>query len=330
MHALEFEDEQLQILDLGISGIEFGLLSDQQGFQRVYIRANRDRVSVSRAWLTASIWPICHSQRITAANIFMSFMFYTATAGTAVRAGLRQSMPSSSIASCARLNDTAPCSARGQMKRPRSRRFANRHRPSPSHHSTLMRSPRLPRKTKTCAGIRILFERGLRDGAQAGESAPQVGHRPAAIQIFVPAGSEIIRADTPTLNAESTNPRCPECTLAPSPFQFESSIFSPCLLWPSTLYAYTRGPFGDNSAFVRVLGFSPAPMRSSWPPPTTPACITCASDAPGSASRHALLGLTLHRLMCPAGAILRRSSFASSFVRAIASRPVLPRSPRTR
>src|ERR1051326_9350979 len=49
-------------------------------------------------------------------------MFYTATDGVLVRTGRRQSMPSSSMDSCARLNDTAPCSACGQMKRPRSRR----------------------------------------------------------------------------------------------------------------------------------------------------------------------------------------------------------------
>ncbi len=80
---------------------------------------------------------------------FREEMFYTATEGALVLTGLRQSMPSSSIDSCARLNDTAPSSAFGQTKRPRSKRFANRQSPSPSHQSTLMRSPRLPRKTKT-------------------------------------------------------------------------------------------------------------------------------------------------------------------------------------
>ena len=77
-------------------------------------------------------------------------MFYTAMLGAAVRTGLRQSMPSSSIDSWARLNETTPLSACGQTKRPRSRRLANSHKPSPSHHSTFTRSPRLPRKTNTC------------------------------------------------------------------------------------------------------------------------------------------------------------------------------------
>src|SRR5471030_1002189 len=36
------------------------------------------------------------------------------------------------------------------MKRPRSSRLANRHRPSPLHQSSLMRSPRRPRNTNTC------------------------------------------------------------------------------------------------------------------------------------------------------------------------------------
>jgi hypothetical protein len=56
--------------------------------------------------------------------------FYTAMAGAAVRIGRRQSIPSSSIESCARLNETTPLSACGHTKRPRSRRFANRHKAS--------------------------------------------------------------------------------------------------------------------------------------------------------------------------------------------------------
>ena len=54
---------------------------------------------------------------------FREEMFYTAMLGAAVRIGLRQSMPSSSIESCARLKQTTPLSACGQTKRPRSRRL---------------------------------------------------------------------------------------------------------------------------------------------------------------------------------------------------------------
>ena len=48
---------------------------------------------------------------------------HTAICGAALRTGRRQSIPSSSIASCAGVSDTTPLVARGQMKRPRSMRF---------------------------------------------------------------------------------------------------------------------------------------------------------------------------------------------------------------
>lgn len=71
---------------------------------------------------------------------------YTATRGRAistaeVRSGCRQSMPSSNIDNCARVSDTVPLSAFGHMNRPRSKRLAKRHNPSPSHHSSLIKSP---------------------------------------------------------------------------------------------------------------------------------------------------------------------------------------------
>ena len=114
-------------------------------------------------------------------------MFYTATEGALVRIGRRQSMPSSSIDSCARLNDTAPSSACGQMKRPRSRRLANRQSPSPSHHSSLTRSPRRPRKTKTWP------EYGSCSNTVCATALSPVKPRrrsvtPAAIQMCVPLG----------------------------------------------------------------------------------------------------------------------------------------------
>ena len=72
-----------------------------------------------------------------------------ASSGRQVRCGIRQSIPSSSIDNCARLSTATPSSARGQTNRPRSRRLANRHSPSPSHHNSLTRSPRRPRKQNT-------------------------------------------------------------------------------------------------------------------------------------------------------------------------------------
>jgi hypothetical protein len=54
---------------------------------------------------------------------------YPAASGCQVRCGIRQSMPSSSIASCAGVSDTLPSFAEGQTKRPRSKRFTNRQAP---------------------------------------------------------------------------------------------------------------------------------------------------------------------------------------------------------
>lgn len=76
--------------------------------------------------------------------------YHTAISGVHVRAGCRQSIPSSNIDSCARVSETVPDSAFGQTNFPRSKRFENRQSPSPSNHSNLMRSPRRPRKTNTC------------------------------------------------------------------------------------------------------------------------------------------------------------------------------------
>ena len=61
--------------------------------------------------LTASIGTLCHARKKRCKHFFTYMLFYTASAGVEVRNGLRQSMPSRSIESCARLNDTAPCSA---------------------------------------------------------------------------------------------------------------------------------------------------------------------------------------------------------------------------
>jgi len=48
---------------------------------------------------------------------------YTASCGSQVRSGRRQSMPSSSIDNCARVNETVPLVACGQMNRPLSKPF---------------------------------------------------------------------------------------------------------------------------------------------------------------------------------------------------------------
>src|SRR5258708_12362755 len=56
-------------------------------------------------------------------------------------------MPSSNIDNWALLRCTVPLVACGHTNRPRSRRLAYRFMPSPLHHSSFTRSPRLPRNT---------------------------------------------------------------------------------------------------------------------------------------------------------------------------------------
>ena len=56
-------------------------------------------------------------------------VIYPASSGRQLLIGARQSMPSSSIANCAADIDTVPVVAIGQMKRPFSKRLANKHRP---------------------------------------------------------------------------------------------------------------------------------------------------------------------------------------------------------
>ena len=90
--------------------------------------------------------------------------------------GLRQSMPSSSIDSCARVSETLPLSACGHTNRPRSSRFENRQSPSPSNHKQLDQIAAPATKSKHMAGERSLFERRLHQRAQPGEAAPHVGH----------------------------------------------------------------------------------------------------------------------------------------------------------
>src|SRR3546814_10021927 len=72
---------------------------------------------------------------------------YPASSGRQVRRGIRQSIPPTSIASCAGVTTTWPSAGDGHTNRPFSSRLENRQRPWPSHHSTLRGSPRRPRNT---------------------------------------------------------------------------------------------------------------------------------------------------------------------------------------
>lgn len=72
---------------------------------------------------------------------------HRARLGRSVRIGARQSIPSSSMESCAGVNRTTPSAVTGQMKRLRSSRLANRQKLCPSQYSTFRRSPRRQRTT---------------------------------------------------------------------------------------------------------------------------------------------------------------------------------------
>jgi hypothetical protein len=80
-------------------------------------------------------------------------------------------MPSNSIESCARVSDTVPLSTFGQTKRPRSRRFENRHETItiPPQHFDEIAAPAAEQKHVPAKGI--LFELALHDGTESGEAA---------------------------------------------------------------------------------------------------------------------------------------------------------------
>src|SRR5664279_2243314 len=147
LHAPQLGNQQLQMLDLALVREQLLMLREDQRLQSSLIQ----QIQVGKGCVGSSHTPsmpstlhrkhsashkkLCKSRRGT----------QIANCGSAVRTGRRQSMPSNSIDNCARVSETVPSVACGQMNRPRSRRLANRQSPSPSHHSTLIRSPRRPR-----------------------------------------------------------------------------------------------------------------------------------------------------------------------------------------
>src|SRR5262249_17630705 len=131
---------------------------------------------------------------------------YTDPCGSQVRSGGRQSMPSTNTDNCAGVRETVPLVACGHTKRPRSNRFANKHKPSPSYQRTLSRSPRRPRNTNTCP------ENGLCSSFVCTCALNPVNPRrksvtPAAIQIRVLAGGVIMLAGTPATHAPTLDRR---------------------------------------------------------------------------------------------------------------------------
>jgi hypothetical protein len=100
----------------------------------------------------------------------------TAISGVQVLSGLRQSMPSSSIASCARVRQTVPSVACGQMNRPRSQALGKQAQtvsiePEKFDHVTSTAT-----KNEDMSGERLLFENRLHLCTQAVETTPQIRH----------------------------------------------------------------------------------------------------------------------------------------------------------
>ena len=75
---------------------------------------------------------------------------YPTCKGRHVRFGMRQSIPSSSTASCAEVRLILPSLAAGHTNRPCSSRLENRQAPCESHQIILSKSPRHPRNTNKC------------------------------------------------------------------------------------------------------------------------------------------------------------------------------------
>src|ERR1700676_2164664 len=122
-------------------------------------------------------------------------------------------MPSNSIDNCARVRETLPSVACGQINFPRSRRLQNKHSPSPSNQISFTRSPLRPRKMNTCPDIG-LFSNLVCTSALTPVKPRRRSVTPAAIQICVLAGGQIIEPDTPTLPAPTQDPHSLRPTLA--------------------------------------------------------------------------------------------------------------------
>jgi hypothetical protein len=73
-------------------------------------------------------------------------LYQPAKLGCQLRTGARQSIPSSNMETCAGDKAIAPIAVTGQINLPFSSLLANKQRPWVSHHKSLIKSPRRPRK----------------------------------------------------------------------------------------------------------------------------------------------------------------------------------------
>src|SRR5262249_21189528 len=130
--ALKMLDDQLEPLDLVVAVLDNRyyvahetMQQSRIGWKIIEIELHNE--SYANALIRSSNFPIFHAGfRI----------FQPASDGFHVRSGVRQSMPSISIASCAGVSVTVPpgSHSEGQMKWPCCRRLVKRHSPLPSQN----------------------------------------------------------------------------------------------------------------------------------------------------------------------------------------------------
>ena len=101
--------------------------------------------------------------------------FHPASSGRQVRAGIRQSMPSSNIDSCAGVRNTAPSLALGQTKRPFSSRLREQAKTLPVPPQHLDQVAAAAAVDKQVTAERILGKMVLGQGREAIETAAQIG-----------------------------------------------------------------------------------------------------------------------------------------------------------
>src|SRR6266498_3787242 len=214
LHAVQLDQQQLQMLNLPFAREQLLVLCQDQRAQRLGRKRFRSGSAVTAMRRVSHELTRFHL-RSREKSCGKYLLGYTDNCGSQVRSGRRQSMPSSSIDNCARVRETVPLVACGHTKRPRSSRFANKHKPSPSNQSTLIRSPRRPRNTNTCP------ENGLCSSFVCTCALSPVKPRrksvtPAAIQIRVFAGHAIMLAGTPATRALTRDRRYLQSAPAPA------------------------------------------------------------------------------------------------------------------
>src|SRR6202035_4891907 len=133
-------------------------------------------------------------------------------------------MPSNSIDNCARVRETLPSVACGQINFPLSRRLQNKHRPSPSNQISFTRSPLRPRKMNTCPDSG-LFSSLVCTSALSPSKPRRRSVTPAAIQICVLLGGPIIAPGTPTPPAPTLHLPLLRPALVPSAVGCESCLW---------------------------------------------------------------------------------------------------------